>query len=252
MRPTSGAVRGRPRWADAKKRSLIHAALGLVGVDRGDEQGEVGVAFDGDLALRGEAVDEGVVDVRASRTSGRSSTSSRNPLFVLPPSITTVVSSRARRRRTRASSRDGPHASVWATSIGPPGAITSPSATAASTRMPGPAPSRSRATRPGAGANPRSGSSALSRAWMATPRGVGWLAVEAAAEPDVQLQAHEVDAGRLLDEGVLGWQPRIDLEEAGWAAAGHVDERDRGDAAVADEWHQRRRRPAHGLDVAPG
>ena len=28
-----------------------------------------------------------------------------------------------------------------------------------------------------------------------------------------------------------------------------MDERDCGDAAVADEWHQRRGRPAHGLDV---
>ena len=74
---------------------------------------------------------------------------------------------------------------------------------------------------------------------------LGWLAVEAPAEPDVQLQTDEVDAGRLLDDGVLGGQSRIDLEKAGWASAGHVDERDRGDAAVADEWHQRRRRPAH-------
>ena len=79
-----------------------------------------------------------------------------------------------------------------------------------------------------------------------------WLAVEATAEPDVQLQPHEVDACRLLDEGVLGWQSRIDLEEAGWAAAVYVDECDRGDAAVAGEWHQRRRRAAHRLDVRGG
>ena len=43
---------------------LIHGAFGLVGVDRGDQQGEVGVAFDGDLAVGGEAVDERVVDPR--------------------------------------------------------------------------------------------------------------------------------------------------------------------------------------------
>ena len=170
-------------------------------------------------------------------------------MFVLPPSITTVVSSRARRRRTRASSRDGAHASVWATSVGPPGARTSPSATAASTRTPGPAPSRRRATRARRRREPPLGVLGVEPGLDGDAARLGWLAVEAAAEPDVQLQAHEVDAGRLLDDGVLGRQSRIDLEEAGWAAAGHVDERDRGDAAVAGEWHQRRRRAAHGLDV---
>ena len=59
---------GRGSWATAASRreeaGLIDGALGLVGVDRGDEQGEVGVALDGDLACGGDAVDEGVVDPR--------------------------------------------------------------------------------------------------------------------------------------------------------------------------------------------
>ena len=47
------------------------------------------------------------------------------------------------------------------------GGITSPSATPVSTRMPGPTGSDSVSMVPGAGAKPRCGSSALSRASMA-------------------------------------------------------------------------------------
>ena len=74
------------------------------------------------------------------------------------------------------------------------GAITSPSATPVSTRMPGPV-GRSRVSmRPGAGANPASGSSALSRASNAWPASGGALALEPSAHGDVELELDEVDA----------------------------------------------------------
>ena len=62
MRPDLGCGTGATAVGRGEEAELIHAALGLVGVDRSDQQGDVGVAFDGDLALRGEAVDERVVD----------------------------------------------------------------------------------------------------------------------------------------------------------------------------------------------
>ena len=65
----------------------------------------------------------------------------------------------------------------------------------------------------------------------------------------MHLQTYEVDSGGLLGQRVLGRQPRIDLEEAGWSLSGHVDESDRADAAIAGELHQGRRRAAHRLTV---
>ena len=57
----------RARTSPARRREeagLVHVAFRLVGVDRGDQEGEVGVTFDGDLALSGDAVDERIVDPR--------------------------------------------------------------------------------------------------------------------------------------------------------------------------------------------
>ena len=53
------------------------------------------------------------------------------------------------------------------------GGTASPSATPLSTRTPGPVGSRSSVMRPGAGANPRAGSSAFSRTSIAWPRAGG-------------------------------------------------------------------------------
>ena len=93
-------------------------------------------------------------------------------MFVLPPSITTVDSSRARRSRASASSRVGrgqhlgdEHGVAGGEDVALGDGYVDPDA--------GPAPRRRRATTPGVGANPRSGSSALSRACSAWPRGGG-------------------------------------------------------------------------------
>ena len=60
VRRSTGASPARRR----EEAGLVHVAFGLVGVDRGDEEGEVGVAFDRDLALSGDAVDEVIVNPR--------------------------------------------------------------------------------------------------------------------------------------------------------------------------------------------
>ncbi len=94
-------------------------------------------------------------------------------LLVAPPSMTTVVSPIARRRRASAWSRSAPHAMTFAIIESKSAGMVSPSATPVSTRMPGPAGNSRRVIRPGAGAKSRSGSSALSRASTAWPRSVG-------------------------------------------------------------------------------
>ena len=68
-------------------------ALGLVvGVDaRGDER-DAGLAVADEAAASALAVDPAGVRACRSITSGRSSRSSRKDLFVVPPSMTTVVS----------------------------------------------------------------------------------------------------------------------------------------------------------------
>ena len=104
-----------------------------------------------------------------SRTTGWSSRPSRNDLFVVPPRTTTTVWLSARCRRPSASSRSRPVAMTLAIIESNSGGITSPSATPVSTRIPGPAGSTSVSMVPGAGAKPRSGSSALSRASIAYP-----------------------------------------------------------------------------------
>ena len=154
-------------------------------------------------------------------------------MFVLPPSITTVVSSRARRSRTRASSRDGrpgqrlgdQHRAAGHEDVALGDGGVDPDA------RPGTEPQASHEA--GRRSEPALGVLGVEPGLQGDAARRGRLAVEAAALRDVQLQPHEVDAGRLLDEGVLGRQPRVDLEEAGRSAVGRVEEGDGGDAAVA-------------------
>ncbi|HEY5876060.1 MAG TPA: hypothetical protein VIT64_12205, partial [Ilumatobacteraceae bacterium] len=58
------------------------------------------------------------------------------------------------------------------------------------------------------------------------------VAVEMTALRDVQLEAHEVDPGSLLDEAMLGRQPGVDLQKSGRPGVAHVEERQGRDAAV--------------------
>ena len=116
------------------------------------------------------------VRARPSRTTGNLTSWRRNARFVTRPR--TSVSSRASARRTSASSRFEPWATILARrgSKAPP--TTSPAAIPASTRIPpwpagpkAPAASGQRAatTGPADGRNPATGSSALSRTSMAWP-----------------------------------------------------------------------------------
>ena len=72
---------------------------------------------------------------------------------------------------------------------------------------------------PGAGAKPRSGSSALTRASIACPRADRRVALEPAARGDVELQLDQVEAGRRLGHRVLHLEARVDLEEGERALA---------------------------------
>ncbi len=94
---------------------------------------------------------------------------------MVPPSITAAVCRSARASRARASARSRPQAITLAIIESNWGGIRSPAATPVSTRMPGPLGSTRCSIRPGAGAKPCSGSSAVSRASIAWPRaGGGW------------------------------------------------------------------------------
>ncbi len=97
----------------------------------------------------------------------------RNERLVAPPRTTTAISSRARRSRARASPRSAPQAITFAIIESYSGGISSPSPMPVSTRIPGPVGSDISSTLPGAGAKPRAGSSALSRASIACPRSAG-------------------------------------------------------------------------------
>ena len=65
---------------------------------------------------------------------------------------------------------------------------------------------------PGAGAKPRSASSALSRASIAWPRRAA-APLEPAAGGDVELELDQVEAGRRLGDRVLHLEAGVDLEE---------------------------------------
>ena len=104
-------------------------------------------------------------------------------MFVVPPWITTAVCLSARESRARASRRSRPQAITLAIMESDCGGITSPAATPVSMRMPGPVGSTRCSIRPGAGADPCSGSSALSRASIACPCSGGAEAETSASVP---------------------------------------------------------------------
>ena len=83
---------------------------------------------------------------------------------MVPPSTTTALWDSALRSRASASSRSRPQAMIFAIIESNSAEMVSHSRTPESTRTPLPVGSRSMAMRPGAGANPCSGSSAHSRA----------------------------------------------------------------------------------------
>ena len=118
---------------------------------------------------------------------------------------------RLRQRRASAGSAPPPcpcpHAMILAIIESNSAAMSSPSATPVSTRIPGPDGSRSADTRPGVGAKSCSGSSALSRASIAYPRDGGRGRRQPAAARDVQLQLDQVDAGCHLGDRMLDLQP---------------------------------------------
>ena len=153
--------------------------------------------------------------------------------MVVPSSITTIVSATARRRRAIACSRVAPWAMIFAIIESNSGGTASPSATPVSTRTPGPDGSRSSVIRPGAGANPRAGSSAFRRTSIAWPRGGRRVALEPAAGRHVELEADEVGARDHLGDGVLDLQARVDLHEREALPLGLVEELDGAGAAVA-------------------
>ena len=157
----------------------------------------------------------------------------------MPPRRITAVWARPRARRPSASSRSRPWAITFAIIESNSAGTTSPSATPASTRTPGPPGRRSRATVPGAGAKPASASSALRRTSIAWPAGERRLAGEAAAPRHVHLQLHEVEAGGDLRDAVLHLEPRVGLEEPEVLAG-----------RVVEELHGRRADVARGPDEA--
>ena len=111
------------------------------------------------------------VSAVASTTAGSSMSSAKKALFVAPSSTEISSSRSARPRRARACRRSRPCTMILAIIESNSGAMTTPSATPESTRMPGPSGGRNTRTRPGLGWKSRSGSSALRRTSMAWPRG---------------------------------------------------------------------------------
>ena len=166
-------------------------------------------------------------------TSGRSSRSSRNALFVVPPRTTTVVSARARRNRALASARSRPQPMTLAIIESYSAAMTSPSATPVSTRIPGPDGSISSSTVPGAGAKPRSGSSALSRASIAWPDAGGG---SRSRRPPAATWSCSLTRSRPVVASVTGCSTcrrGVDLEEREGRSSGLVEELDGAGVAIA-------------------
>ena len=172
MRPISWLAWGRPARGGRIEAAALELLLGVVDVDGGGEQGDVGVAGR-DVAVRGDEAVEPAGVGRAGDHLRAVEQVEQEGLVRRPPRTTTVVSARARRNRARASARSRPQATTLAINESYSSGITSPSATPVSTRTPGPEGSVSSSTVPGAGAKSRSGSSALSRASIAWPDGGG-------------------------------------------------------------------------------
>ena len=106
------------------------------------------------------------------------------------------------------------------------------------------AAARQRVMRPGDGAKPRSGSSAMMRASIAWPRGTMSCCSDAErlAARDFELQLHEVDAGDHLRDRMLDLDARVDFHEIEIVALDVVEKLDRAGVAVADRGQQIDRR----------
>ncbi len=194
------------------ERGLLGGLVEVVRLHGGHQQGDR-IRGRQVRRLAGQPVQPVVVEVaRCAPPAGRAGSAGRSGWWcrLRPP---TVVSSNARRRRARASARSLPHATILAIIESKSAGIRSPSRTPASTRMPAPAGRRSRVSRPGAGVNAFSGSSAYQPRLDRVPGHLRRRAGEPAALRDVQLQLHQVQPGGRLGHRVLDLQPGVDLHE---------------------------------------
>src|SRR6185437_12528424 len=164
-----------------------------------------------------------VVSTSPRTNSGRLSRSSRNALLVVPPRMTVLVCRSARASRALASARSWPQAITFAIIESNCGGMTSPGATPVSTLIPGPDGSARCSIRPGAGAKPRSGSSAVTRTDLR----------QRAARRDMQLQLDDVGACTRLGNRVLYLEPGFDLQERQQLLARLVEELHRPGVDVA-------------------
>ena len=191
------------------------------------------------------------VSMSPARTSGRSSRSSRNDRFVVPPRTTTVICDSARCSRASASPRSRPWAMTLAIIESYSGGMTSPSATPVSTRMPGPTGSVSISIVPGRRGERPLRVLGVEAGLDGVALGRRRLALQAAAGGDVQLQLDEVEPGRQLGDRVLDLQAGVDLEEREALLGRLVQELDRAGVLVAgDAWPGARPPPA-GRGPAP-
>ena len=114
------------------------------------------------------------------------------------------------------------------------GGTAAPSSICVSSRSNGPSGGRKRVIRPGEGAKPRAGSSALIRTSIAwPPREARPVADSRLACGNAELLTHEVEAGHELRDGVLDLEPRIQLDEVE-GAVGPDEELERPRVPVAD------------------
>ena len=163
-RPASSC--GRPRLAQPRNRCgrwrAARSAASRAAATRATSAWRVGTWSPAAVSRSSQPV-----STSPPRTSGRSSRSSRNDLFVVPPRTMTTICGQGPAEPGDRLVPIGPKAMTLAIIESYSDGITSPSATPVSTRIPGPTGSSSVSIVPGAGANPRCGSSALSRASMA-------------------------------------------------------------------------------------
>ena len=146
---------------------------------------------------------------RRARTSGCSSSSSRKPWLVVPPSTHgDRVGERPAQARERLVPVLRPRQSAWRSVESSSARMRSPSATPVSTRSPGPVGSRRWTSRPGAGAKASVGSSAHRRSLDRVPDRRGRVAIEPPARGDVQLKLDEIEPGDRLGHPVVGAETR--------------------------------------------
>ena len=181
-----------------------------------------------------QAVEPAWCRSRRSRTSGRSSSSSRKPLLVVPPSITTVgLGQRAAQAGQRLGAVAAPGDRPWRSSSRTRRARRRPRRRRCRRGCPGrrggavarsaPAPGRIRAPGPRRSAAPR---------WRGRADG-GGSPSRRPPRRHVQLQLHQVEPGRHLGHRMLDLQAGVHLHERRSARARVVEELDRAGVAVA-------------------